>query len=143
MAGSMTETLTKLGPDKRKLTLACTSHTDNSFAVAISAATIAKLDGMYFYNITAYPGGTAPTTDTDLTIVATKSGTNKSIDILGGNGTNIIDNTDTREGVPELTALTFEQDHIIDKANIYTPTTANNAVASATFVLELLFTRTR
>ncbi|MCK5606916.1 hypothetical protein KAR91_33750 [Candidatus Pacearchaeota archaeon] len=141
-AGSCIETRTSLYSgislsNKYKLTMVCTSHSDNSLSTTISTATVNKLSGLYFYNITAYPGDIAPTTDTDLTITATNG--NKSIDVLGGNGVDIIDNTETREEIPRLIAGAVNFFSVVDPANTYTVATINNAVASATFTLELIF----
>jgi len=109
----------------------------------ISAATINSISGMYVHKVIAFPGGTAPTTDSDLTIVASMAGggilsNNQSYDILGGNGTNLIDNTDTRDALTEAFSQDLDYEHIIDKNNTYTLVTANQAVNSATFGLKII-----
>ena len=140
-AGTMTVTKKKFqnpkGEFKYKVTLALT-HVGGAFSVAIPAATIAELDGFYLYSVVAYPGSVAATDDTDLVITSSNSG-NKSTDILGGNGLNIIDATTTKETIPHQTFSDLNFFWVIDADDTYTVTTANNAVATANPVLELIF----
>lgn len=142
-AASITETVKKFsnpkGEFKYKVTLACTSHTDNSFSVALSTDLVQLLDGFYVYSITSYPGGTAPTDNTDLVWTVAKTGTTKSVDILGTNGTDFIDATTTKELMTHQAFSSLNFYHVMDSDNTYTLTTSNNAVASATFVLEMVF----
>ena len=144
-ADAMTENLEKMdgtkNMEKYKLTLACTLDSGGDFELseALSTSTVNTLHGFYLYSITAYPGATATTDNTDLTIIATEATTNKSVDILGGNGTDLIDATTSKETIPAISFAGLNLYHIMDKENTYTITTANNAEASADPILELIF----
>ena len=144
-ADAMTQTLEKLdntkNMEKFKLTLACTLDSGGDFELseALSTNIVNSLHGFYLYSVTAYPGATPSTDNADLTIMATDSGTNKSVDILGGNGTDLIDATTSKETIPAIGFAGLNLYHIMDKDNTYTITTANNAVASADPTLELIF----
>lgn len=115
------------------VTLLCTHHTDNSLSAAVSASTMAKLAGKYVFAVKSYPGTTAPTDATDLSIVDSDG-----LSLLGvaDNGLNFIDATSTL-------ATTFYNSHIGTNTywmpvtgETWTISTANNAVASATFYLK-------
>ena len=93
-AGTITGTSTKVhdiqGAFKFiKVVLTCTADAaDGSFpATVINDIVTLKLAGMSLYTVGTYPGGTAPTDASDLTI------TQDTIDILDGKGTNLIDST--------------------------------------------------
>jgi hypothetical protein len=120
---------------KKKLTLTCT-HAAGALSDPISTANINRLAGMWVYSGKAYPGGTAPTDASDLTIVATKTGTNKSIDILGANGVDALDATSTTTFLPEA-----DIPYALDGEDVYTVTSANNAVAAAVVVIELILVK--
>jgi hypothetical protein len=224
---TMTEVIKSLYPGnrsqemKKKILLYCTADsTDGSFSLPLSEGLVEHLDGYFLYKVTAYPGITAPTTDSDLAITATtaklafdgggttaltvgelitggtsgatglitsivlSSGTwaggdaagsvtlrkrnniafqnndvltgstsggtadatgadttNKTINILGDNGTDLVDNTDTREVTCELITGAVGFFPIVDRDNVYTVAVTNNAVNSATFVIELMLTQ--
>lgn len=115
------------------ITLLCTHHTDNSLSAAVAASTMAKLSGRYVVGIKSKPGTTAPTDNTDLSIVDSDS---LSLIGVADNGLDFIDATTTKE--------TFFY-NATEAVNIYkmpvageawTISTANNAVASATFHLK-------
>ena len=139
-AGAMTVAKKKFmnpkGEFKYKITLTLT-HVGGAFSVAIPAATIAELDGFYLYSVVAYPGSVAATDDTDIVITASTG--NKSTDILGGNGTNLIDATTTKETIPHQTFSDLNFFWVIDADDTYTVTTANATAATANPVLELIF----
>lgn len=220
MAESMAESIRSLyssgSQAKKKVTLDCIcDESDGSFDLALSPQLVKNLDGFYLYKFAIYPGPTAPTDASDLTITATTTelnfdageaafvenelvtgaggatgyvrrivvqsgawatddaagymvlsqrnstafvndeaitgsksgvavangadGTAKSIDILGGNGTNAVDATTTVENVPELSTPSLNFYNVMDKDNLYTVSIANNSVNSATVIIELIF----
>jgi hypothetical protein len=116
------------------VTLLCTHHTDNSLSATVAASTMAKLSGKYVFAIKSYPGTTAPTDGTDLSIVDSDG---LSLIGVADNGLNFIDATSTY-------ATTFYNGHMGTNTywmpvtgEAWTISTANNAVASATFYLKI------
>ena len=116
------------------LTLLCTHHTDKSLSATIAASTMVKLSGKWVFAVKSYPGTTAPTDATDLSIVDSDG-----LSLLGvaDNGLNFIDATSTL-------ATTFYNAHMATNSywmpvagEAWTISTANNAVASATFYLKI------
>lgn len=144
MAGSITGALTripvKMGrPAMAKLVLTCTADSSNgSYPATIINPLAVTSDGRTFdirglklYSVKCYPGGTAPTDATDLTITD-----EYGIDLLGGKGTDVID----------ATSKTWT---LVGPSGCYSPalitgnltvTITNNSVNSAvtTLILELV-----
>ena len=125
--------------NKRTLILSCVAHTDGTLSAPIGAPYIGFVNGMYLYSFTVYPGGTAPTDDSDLDITASRTGTNYSEDILGGNGTDAIDATTTKSNVPKQSFSGLNFFHIIDQTKVYTVNATNNVVNAGTVEIELVF----
>ena len=97
ITGVLTRILTKTGrPAMAKLVLTCTaSSTDASYPATVINPLAVTADGRTFdirglklYSVKAYPGDTAPTDETDLSITD-----EYGIDLLGTKGTNVIDAT--------------------------------------------------
>ena len=144
MAGTITGVLTRMGvrqgsPQISKLVLTCTA---DSVAATYPATVVNPLAvdsngysydirGLKLYSVKAYPGTTAPTDATDLTITD-----EFGVDLLGGKGANLIDAT-SKTWVPAGPAgYAFPA---LITGNI-TVTITNNAVVSAvtTIILELV-----
>jgi len=150
MAGTMVVSSDKLigaqsgEADLRVLDITCTHHTDNSFSVASTAITglvhddaaANFLQGWRIETVEAVPDGTtAPTDGTDLTI---KDDT-IALDILDGNGTDLIDATTATGTYCAIDG----QPYAWPVSGTLTFATANNAVASAIFTLRLNCIRAR
>ena len=75
-----------------EVALVCTAHVDGVVTAETVQANISNLakypiNGLKLHYVQAYPGGTAPTDGSDLTL------TMNGVDILGGRGTDLIDAT--------------------------------------------------
>jgi hypothetical protein len=139
MAGTVTETYVKYGKtrsgvDKVVATLACVGDSSDGTLpdTDLSAALTALIKGMYLNFIISFPGGTAPTTAYDVTLVGKTTG----IDVLGGAGA---DQSATLplQAMPVISATA--QKRLITEALTFK--VANQAVHSATFTVQLIFTR--
>ena len=115
------------------VTLLCTHHTDNSLSAAVAASTMAKLAGKYVFLIKSYPGTTAPTDATDLSIVDSDG---LSLIGVADNGLNFIDATSTKATLFYNATLGTNMYYMPVAGEAWTISTANNAVASATFYLK-------
>ena len=114
------------------LTFSCTGDASSgSFpATAISSANMTKLAGWYLYTVETKPGGTAPTTLYDITLV-----NGNGYDVTGGK-------------LADRSAATAERVNlgyagagypVVDSTDTWTWTTTNNSVASATYTATLVF----
>jgi len=139
--GTITGTIARFSasqwsPPAVELVLTCTADiTAHTYPVTIindlSGISSYDLRGMRLHSIKTIPGTTGPTDDTDVTI------TDKyGIDLLGGKGTNAIDNATTNWIVFGYSTYVIEP---LITGNI-TITITNNAVNSAvvTVVIELV-----
>lgn len=114
----------------KRVTYLCTHHTDNSLSAAID---MAPLHGWTLRFVSAAPGDTAPTTDTDLNL---DTAAGFAILDQAGNGADMVDDADSRFDLPDNDwAVPLWSDDAI------TVSTANNAVASATFYLILTLSK--
>jgi len=137
--------MNRSGSKEQVLLIYCQFKGDASFTgYAISSANIESLGGKYIYNVIASEGATTPTSDSDLTIIASMSNTSPiytntmSYDILGGNGTDLIDDADTRSALTQNFTMDLNQYHLIDRMNTYTINATNNSVNNATFMLKFI-----
>ena len=144
MAGTITGVLTRMGvrqgsPQICKFVLTCTADADNSSFPATILNPLAvdsngvsfDIRGLKLYSVKAYPGSTAPTDATDLTITD-----EFGVDLLGTKGTNFIDAT-SKTWIP-AGPENYSFPALIT-GNI-TVNISNNAVKSAvtTIILELV-----
>ncbi|KKM61690.1 hypothetical protein LCGC14_1529190 [marine sediment metagenome] len=88
------------------------------------------IQGWFLHKIIVNPGATAPTVSSDLTITD-KHG----IDVLDGNGTDLIHNTDSKQSYAMIDGVPSLQPVVGD----YILTITNNAVNSAILIVTLLF----
>jgi len=91
------------------------------------------IKGWFLHKIIVDPGAAAPTVDSDLTIKDSHG-----IDVLDGNGTDLIHNTDSKQSYPMIDGVPSLQPVLGD----YTLAITNNAVNSATLTVTLVFVRT-
>ena len=120
------------------ITFSCTCAADGSLATAtgrvLSADNLAILQdgGWYLYKAHVNHGGTAPTDNSDITLVD-----GDGVDILGSAGTDSLDAAGHNEIFP-LNGTTIVKQPII---STFTLTLANQNVNSATFSLTLYFVK--
>lgn len=116
----------------RVLALKLTHHTDNSLSVtlndSVSGLKHGSLYGWQAWIFQTYPGATAPTDATDMTIAD-----DYGLDILGAGGTNMVDATTGQEFYAEVNNIAGPRPISTD----LTIATANNAVASAVFTMRM------
>ena len=117
----LTQSGTKPGGERMWRQYTCTA--DNPAGTI--AYTVTGFYDFYIYSIETWPGTTAPTDATDLTLIDATTGE----DLLGGNGTDAIDATTPKTVIPRSTAMSLNFYHMI-KGNM-TLTITNNAVAEA------------
>lgn len=143
MAGTITGVLARMPvktgrPTVAKLVLTCTADADaatypatviNPLAVTSDGRTF-DLRGLKLYSVKAYPGETAPTDATDLTVTD-----EFGVDLIGGRGTNLIDATDKTWTPAGPASYNFPA---LVTGNI-TVTITNNSVKSAVVTLVLEF----
>ena len=138
-AGSITGTATVIKmeagyPSVVKVALVCTAGVgggeDALFPSETVQANITGVDilGLKLYCVGAYPGGTAPTDATDLTLTS-------GFDLLDGKGTNAIDSTTTTLTWAGSSSVDFPVPVVGD----ITVGITNNAVAGAITNLILIF----
>jgi hypothetical protein len=87
--------------------------------------TITGFHDFYLYSVETWPGGTAPTDNSDFTLTDPVTGE----DLMGGNGTNGIDATTAKTLLPRSAAMILNFDHMV-KGNL-TLTIIHNYVLSA------------
>ncbi len=112
----------------------CTADaSDGSMSAALNTETMNALSGRLIYNVTAYPGGTAPTDESDLAIVDSRG---KSLMTAAGNGLNFIDSTTLTE---KYTENAEGNDHYqsVHKGFPLTFTITGNSVNSAIMNISL------
>lgn len=136
MAVTATETLTYIdrGGDVCKIKLECVGA---SGTLTITKGNAALVAGMVLREVITYPtvGGTAPTVDSDLTVLDSHS-----FDLLGGKGTNLIhDDAELRTNAYNVTSGLYYYP-VIDSTTLQV-VVANQVVADATFTIELIFTK--
>lgn len=78
-----TQTLTSYGPNMKELVFVCTAASGTFTATATSTANTNAIKGFYVSDVYTFPGGTAPTDASAVTITTADSPT---WDILGGIG---------------------------------------------------------
>lgn len=120
------------------VTLLCTHHTDNSLSVELSSSTMSELAGKYVFAVKSYPGSTAPTDATDLSIADSDG---LSLMGVADNGLNFIDATSTLATMFYNSNLSTNMYWLPIDGEAWTISTANNAVASATFYLKFYLVR--
>jgi len=120
----------------RRVEFLCTHSAAPAFSVSVDATTSGlsmQLIGWKVDFIEVKPGGVAPTTDTDLTII-----NDFGMDILAGLGANIVDDVTARSTFASLDGTTSYEYPIM---GTLTMATTNNAVASATFIIRFNLSR--
>jgi 3D (Asp-Asp-Asp) domain-containing protein len=140
MASVVTQSIAKVTDNVKVIKLACTAHTDGTFADVVIDATApgtpasgevkVSVRGWWLYKYQIVIGATGPTAATDFTIKDSFG-----IDILGGQGTDGIPATGTNEDYPKIADQAANQP-------VVTPLTlaiANNAVNAAVFDIYLYF----
>lgn len=144
ITGVLTRIQTKQGrPQICKLVLTCTAGAAGDANAGLFPATVINplavdsagslfdIRGLKIYSVKAYPGATAPTDATDVTITD-----EYSVDLLGGKGTDLVDAT-SKTWIPAGPAnYAFAA---LITGNI-TVNITNNSVASAvtTIIIELV-----
>ena len=121
----------------RVVTCTCTHHTDNSLSVTsdgITGLENGALDSgeWCLLGVETKPGGTAPTDATDLTIKNALGA-----DLLGGNGTDLVDATTVAHANAGFTNSDDEVLFPYPIVDTLTFATATNSVASAIFTLKM------
>jgi len=136
---STTSVYTDSGVGGKVVLLLCTHHTDNSLSAAVAASTMNKMSGLFIDRIVTKPGTTAPTDNTDLSIV---DAIGRTVVAVGDGGLNAVDATTVVETQPYNAKKTaYDVFWVTDDA--FTVSTANNAVASATFYIYIYLTPQR
>ena len=134
-AGTVTESIHKYSDGNRimvKMTCVASSSDGTLPDTAFSTAAMNILTGNYkLYSVMTYPGGTAPTDATDLTLSM------NGMDLLGAKGTNLIDATTTESTFPYSVGMGLYRFPVI--TNTLTQAITNQAVHSATFTIEYVF----
>jgi hypothetical protein len=78
-----TQTLTSYGPNMKELVFVCTAASGTFTATATSTANTNAIKGFYVTDVYTFPGGTAPT---EASAVTLSTGDSPAWDILGGIG---------------------------------------------------------
>jgi hypothetical protein len=112
----------------KKITCVATADGTSYSTLAIDKSAV----GMYLYLVSVSPGATAPTDNSDLTIL---QGSASGIDILGASGANTIDNATTNTFRPVINSVAAAVP-IFDTLYV---AASGNLVASAVFNLTLYF----
>jgi len=117
-----------------EILLLCTHHTDNSLSAELSSTIMEKLAGWYSWQVISFPGGTAPTDDTDLEISEEMTDT-IGLSLLGSNGTDFIDATTAKETLFYISSIGVNIGRMAVPSRPWTVSTSGNTVASAEFYL--------
>lgn len=124
------------------VTVECTAAADGSVSdLAFSAVdnlndTLQGRGDWYLIQVRTYPGSTGPTDDTDLKLNITKEG--NTIDVLGGAGTDRIDNAAYNDFYPKNTEGDYRY-YPVDSD--FTQNVTNNSVNAGNFFIEYVFGR--
>ena len=118
----LTQSGTHPGQDIMWRQYTCTADASDG---SVPAHTITGLSGFYLYSVETWPGATAPTDASDLTLLDATTGE----DLLGGNGTDAVDATTPKTIAPKSTAMDLNFYHMV-KGNL-TMNITNNSVNSA------------
>jgi len=123
-AGSwvLTQTGTHTGSERMWRQYTCTADASTGSAPAY---TVTGFHDFYLYSVETWPGTTAPTADSDVTLLDAITGE----DLLGGNGTDAIDAATPNTISPKSAAMSANFNHLV-KGNM-TINITNNAVHSA------------
>ena len=141
-ASTITQNIERYGDKLQVLTFTCTANSgDATFLSTVSTddaswhgQTYTQLiRGWNLYKVQTLYGATAPLDDSDLVI-----NDENSIDVLGGAGTDMIDNATNNEFVPLIGGATPGAQPIISKL---TPVITNNNVNSAVTYVKLFLTK--
>ena len=116
-----------------ELELLCTAHTDNSLVVTLNDTIMKRMGGSFVLGLNSIPGATKPTTDSDLEIADSDG-----VSLLGTNGTDFIDDTDSRATMLYNSKLSINIQPLVVADNNWVVTLSNNAVASAVFTLKIV-----
>lgn len=126
--GTCVHTNTKAQYDKLFVLVTCTADaSDASMSAAVPSTAMRQLSGRYIYNIVTYPGGTAPTDNSDIAIADSDS---YDVVTASGNGLNKIDATTTRAFYTEGPDGGDEY-YLVHEDKTLTITQSNNSVNSA------------
>jgi hypothetical protein len=115
------------------VTLTCTADSSDGSYPA-TALDLDFVDGFYLYEVRTSPGATGPTDASDFTLTDSAG-----LDILGGAGTNQLDNTTDLRFFPKNSAGGYAYHAITDTT--VTLTITNNSVNSAVTTITLIFVK--
>jgi len=135
MAGKrVTQTVNVISTEVIELVYHCIADAGDASVLdtEMSKAIYTQLSGWSLDSVKTVPGGTGPTDDTDLVIHD-----QDDLDILGGNGANMIDNATVNATVPSVDG----QNKRIPITGKLTTVVTNNAVNSAIFDIKMIFVR--
>jgi hypothetical protein len=128
---------TKIHNDMYIVTMSLTASGGTFSSLAINndnANAMTLLTGYWLSHVKVIPGATGPTDDSDLTL------TFNGVDILGGNGANIVDNATNGYCVP-FGSNTDAQYPMSGSDDVLTVNITNNLVATASVTVILVFER--
>ena len=126
---------TKIHNDMYIVTMSLTASGGTFGSLAINndnADAMTLLTGYWLSHVKVIPGTTGPTDDSDLTL------TFNGMDILGGNGANIVDNATNGYCVP-FGSNTDAQYPMSGSDDVLTVNITNNLVATASVTVILVF----
>lgn len=126
---------TKIHNDMYLVSLSLTASGGTFSSIAINndnANALTLLTGYWLSHVKVIPGSTGPTDDSDLTITV------NGVDILGGNGANIVDNATNGYCVP-FGSNTDAQYPMSGSDDVLTVNISNNLVATASVTVLLVF----
>ena len=134
MAGSVTKIMIAESPDVWRLTYTCTADSgDNSYpSTTLNEVELGRIFGWYLFAMKTNPGGTGPTSTTDITFKDSDG-----IDITGAIMTDITTST-SKAWTPKVDGTRY-RDAVVD-GNL-TLAITGNSVASAVIVLSCWFRR--
>ena len=126
---------TKIHNDMYIVTMSLTASGGTFSSLAINndnTNAMTLLTGYWLSHVKVIPGATGPTDNSDLTLTV------NGVDILGGNGANIVDNATNGYCVP-FGSNTDAQYPMSGSDDVLTANITNNLVATASVTLILVF----
>ena len=130
----LTQSGTHPGAERMWRQYTCTADAADG---TVANYTVVGFTDYYIYSVETWPGGTAPTDASDLTLLDAVTGE----DLLGANGTDAIDATTPKTIFPKSTAMGLNFYHMV-KGNL-TLVVTQAAVATNSAVMNIRITAVR
>lgn len=134
MAGRVTQKVNEYSPEVKEVVFHCIGDSANGSVpdTIMTTQVFQQVQGMFLDSVFSIPSATGPTDDTDLII-----NDKYDVDMLGGNGANLIDETAKNGTVPVLNG----QNKRVPLTGKATTVISNNSVNSAIFDIVMNFVK--